>query len=141
MKKTLTVLVLFIALIPLLSYGQNNQKNTYSDQFIRDCIVEVFQDQADDLVFNSSSVRFQYLTDFMKKQVVVEYRPEYSGKIFESTSDLKLNNKYNINMQKDDSYNESTFNPLKYELSMNPLNKKIYRISSTDYILIINPKN
>ena len=140
MKTKLTFLVLFIALISSLSYGQNPQKKNYSDQFIKDCIREVFQDKADELVFNSDSARFSFMSDFMKNQVVVEYHPEYTGKGFESTYSMALNNKYNPSMQKDVSYNEATFNPLKYHLPMNTHKKIIYRVADTDYILIINPR-
>ena len=140
MKKNLTLLVLLIALVSSLSYGQESQKNTYSDQFIKDCIIEVFQEQADELVFNSDSARYSFMSDFMKNQVVVEYHPEYTGKGFESTNSMTLNSKYNPSMQKDVSYNEATFNPLKYQLPMNTNKKVMYRIADTDYILIINPR-
>jgi len=122
------------------SFKSIAQSNAFSDDFIENCIREVFQDKADELVFNSTSIRYQYLSDFVKNQVQVEYRPEYASKGFDSTNDLQLNNKYNPSMQKDNSYNAATFNPLKYQLPMNPLNRKIFRIANTDYVLIIKPK-
>lgn len=122
------------------SFKSIAQSNNYSDAFIESCIREIFQEQADELVFNSSSARYSFMSNFMKNQVVVEYHPEYAGKGFESTNSLSLNNKYNSNMQKDTSYNEVTFNPLKYQLPMNTNKKIMYRIADTDYILIINPR-
>lgn len=142
MKKKVTLSLLLIVLLTLmstLSYGQISQRNSYSNQFIRDCIIEVFQDQADDLVFNSNSNRLQVITNFYKKQLFIEYRPELREKEFESTDDLKLNNKYNPSLLRDNSYLISTFNPLKYNIQISPLNKMMYRIADTDYIIIVVP--
>jgi len=124
-----------------LSYGQNSEKQTYSDQFIKDCIIEVFQDQADDLVFDSNSIRYSFMSNFMKDQVVIEYHPEYNGKGFESTNDLGVFKKYNPSLDIDVSYDVHTFNPLKYihSINTNTLKKLIYRIGTTDYIMIIHP--
>lgn len=140
MKKQLTFITLLLILISSISFGQQLKNHNYSDAFIESCIREVFQDQADALVFNSDSARFSFMSDFMKNQVVVEYHPEYTGKGFESTNSMTLNSKYNPTMQKDVSYNEATFNPLKYQLPMNTNKKVMYRIADTDYILIINPR-
>lgn len=96
MKKNLSLLMLLITLTSSLSYSQVSQRNTYSDQFIRNCIIEVFQNQADELVFNSDSVRYSFMSNFMKHQVIVEYHPEFNGKSLVSTNSLSLNNKYNL---------------------------------------------
>jgi len=137
MKNQITLLVLL--LISSFSFGQEIQEHKYSDQFIKDCIVEVFQDQADELVFNSSSRRLAVITDFFKNNISVEYRPEYHGKGFDLISSLGLNNKYNSSLQVDTHYDSNVFNPLKYRFSMNPRSKEMYRIDNTDYIISIYP--
>jgi len=139
MKKNITLLVLLITLISTLSYGQESQRNSYSDKFIKDCIIEVFQDQADALVFNSTSRRLAVITEFFKSNVSIEYRPEYKGKGFKLISSLGLNNKYNSSLQMDTHYDSSIFNPLKYQFPMNPRTKEMYRIDNTDYIISIYP--
>jgi len=139
MKKNLTLLVLFIALISSLSYGQESQRNNYSDQFIENCIREVFQDQADVLVFNSSSRRLAVITEFFKNNILIQYKPEYNGKKFELVSSLGLNNKNNTLLKIDLNYNENIFNPLKYQFPMNPRKKQMYRLDNTDYIISIFP--
>lgn len=139
MKKHLILLLLIVALTSSLSYGQVSQRNSYSDQFINDCIVEVFQSQADNLVFNSDSNRLALITNFYQNQLSVEYRPELREKEFESTNDLNLLNKYNPTLQRDTNYNASTFNPLKYNIQISPLYKRMYRIANTDYIIIVVP--
>lgn len=137
MKKHITYLILLLFFS--YSYGQEIQNKKYSDQYIEDCIREVFQDQADVLVLNSNSIRYSFMSNFIKNQVTVEYHPEYKGKGFVSTNSLPLNNKYNAKIKRDIFYSSSTFNPLKYQFSMNPNKKTIYRIGTTDYLMIISP--
>lgn len=141
MKKHITYLVLIVVLTAFKSYGQDFIERKHSDQFIKNCIVEVFQGETEKLVFNSTSRRYSLMKKFIKDQVVVEYRPEYAGKDFVSTNELQLNNKYNSNLQKDESYNPNTFNPLKYGISMFPSKRNIYRIGESDYIMIVSQSN
>jgi hypothetical protein len=137
MKMPISLFVLPFLLIASLSFGQDFITKKHSDQFIKNCIIEVFQDKSD-IVFDSNSKRYELIKHFFKNQVSVEYRPEYKGKKFESTNDLNLNNKNNSNLHKDESYHSNTFNPLKYNISMNPIKKQMYRIGLSDYIMIIS---
>ena len=139
MKKNLTLLVLLIALVSSLSYGQESQKNTYTDQFIKDCIMEVFQDQADELVFNTTSKRLEIIKDFFSRVEIV-YLPKTSDEKMAGISNLKLNNKYNQNLQHDVVFKKITFNPLKYHFTMFPERKNSFRIDN-DYIISVNPIN
>jgi len=108
-------------------------------QFIEICIQEVFKDQSDALVFNTNSSRLGMITNFLKNNVEVMYRPGLQGKNFESLASIGLNNKYNAALTADTSYDPITFNPLKYNLPMHTTVKKMYRIANTDYILTIYP--
>ncbi len=141
MKKKLTLFILTFTLASSLLYSQDFEKGIHSDEFIKNCITEIFQDKTTDLVYNNNSYRYTLLTNFLKKQVVVEYRPEYQGKNFKSTKSLPLNNKYNASIQRDYSYQKGSFNPLKYAISMTPNKKIIYRIADSDYIMIVYPIN
>jgi hypothetical protein len=138
MKKHIPILMLFITFTISLSYGQDFIEKKHSEQFIENCIVEVFQAEANTLVFNETSRRYKLMDGFIRNQVVVEYRPEFIGKKITSTNQLSLNNKYNPNIRKDKTYNKNAFNPLKYNLSMNPTSREIYRIGNSDYIMIIS---
>jgi len=120
-------------------YGQQKANNNYSNQFIKDCIVEIFQEHADKLVFNSNSIRLTMITDFLKNNFSVAYKPEYHGKKFDLVSSLGLNNKYNPSLQIDTHYDSRVFNPLKYKFPNYPRTKKMYRIDNTDYIVTIYP--
>jgi hypothetical protein len=123
------------------SYGQDVPTNKFSEEFIKSCIIEVFQEQSDHLVFNSTSQKYRLLSDFLKYRVVVEYHPDHKGKQFDSTNDLAVFSKYNPLLVADQFYEESTFNPLKYmnAMNLNSNSKKIYRIASTDYLMIVSP--
>ncbi|WP_313808329.1 hypothetical protein [Flavobacterium sp.] len=134
MKKILFVVALLFC---LLSNAQN-QTNSYSSKQIEVFIKEVFGDSADELVFKSETDRLQLITDFFSR-VEVKYVPELRGKGFKSLDDVKLSNKYNSGLKRDVNVNLSTFNPLKYDVSMLPKEREIYRIGNTDYILIIKP--
>lgn len=135
------VFTLFLSSLYTFSQGANNLN--VSKAYIEKCIIEIFQDQADELVFNSSSDRLRFLSDFMRNQVVVEYRPEYSGKDFESTTSLNVFTKYNASLVTDEHYDQNTFNPLKYVYTINTNTPKrlMYRIGNSDHIMIINPRN
>lgn len=137
MKTPISLFVLPFVLITSLSFGQDFIAKKHSDQFIKNCIIEVFQDKSQ-VVFDSNSRRYELIKHFFKNQVSVAYRPEYKGKKFESTNDLNLNNKNNSNLQRDESYDQNMFNPLKYKISMNPIKKQMYRIGLSDYIMTIS---
>lgn len=139
MKKIIYILLLSVTSF-FFSYSQDYKKNEFSEEFIRSCIIEVFQEHADDLVFDSSSERHRLLTNFMNRLEVI-YEPNYKDKKFDSTNDLTLFTKYNPLLVNDKSYNKTTFNPLKYigAINLNSKAKKIYRIASTDYLMIVSP--
>lgn len=137
MKTPISLFVLPFVLITTLSFGQNFIAKKHSDQFIKNCIIEIFQDKSE-VVFDTSSRRYELIKHFFKNQIAVEYRPEYKGKKFESTNTLNLNSKNNSNLQRDESYNPNTFNPLKYNISMNPVKEQMYRIGESDYIMTIS---
>jgi hypothetical protein len=138
MKKKINLLLLFTSLISL-SYGQSLKVNKYSDEFIKTCIIEVFQEHSDNLVFNNGSKRFEVLKEFMSR-VLITYKPKTSNEKMPSIYNFKLNNKYNKSLKYDDFYQKKYFNPLKYNFNMYPKVIKTFRIDN-DYIISINPSN
>jgi len=123
------------------SFSQNQVKNNFTNDEIKAFVIEVFQKNANQLVYNTSPQRLNLITTFLNEKYVVEYRPEYSGKKFELISDLGINDKYNQNLIIDTYYNPYTFNPLKYKFPMSSKSKKMYRIGNTHYIISINALN
>jgi hypothetical protein len=132
-------LILYSLFLFTFSYGQDLKVNKYSDEFIKSCIIEVFQEHSDNLVFNNDSKRFEVLKEFMSR-VLIEYRPKNIGEKMPSIYNFKLNNKYNKNLKYDDLYQKLSFNPLKYNFNMYPKVIKTFRIDN-DYIISINPSN
>jgi hypothetical protein len=137
-----SIFVLFFCLLTM-SYSQAQviSKDSYSSAFIQKCIIEVYQDAADELVFNSKSKKLQVITYFFEERYEVKYMPEYKGKEFNLLSLVPLNNKYNKQLKIDTDYKPDSFNPLKYNLPLTPRETKIYRIGNTDYLIFIHAQN
>lgn len=123
------------------SFSQKKVKTTFTANEINDFVVEVFQNEATQLVFNPTSKRMKLITNFFNRQFSIEYNPEYSGKKFKLVSDLGINNKYNKSLRSDQSYDPRTFNPLKYKFPLSSKSKQMYRVGRTDYIITINKLN
>ena len=139
MKKHLTLLVLLIALTSSMSYGQESQGDKYSDQFINDCIIEVFGNKSDNLVFNNQE-RYKLINSFFNRAFINLRQDIPLDKNFPNLFDQPLNNKYAKQMTKDVNYNVgSQLNIFKYDIPMNPKKPTRYRIGSTQYFLTIYP--
>lgn len=128
------LLFLFVSFSSFKSIAQNN----YSDIVIENCIREVFKDKADELVFNSNSTRYDLIKNFFQRIEIIALSKTSSEKMINLTN-LKLNNKYNQNLQHSVVTNIQNFNPLKYNFNMNPKVQKRVRLND-DYIISINPK-
>ena len=128
--KLLFVVVFFCSFAPVCK--PINYTEIQMEQFIR----EVYADQADLLVFKSKSDRFKLLTSFLQRVEVGEFR-EFSGKKFRLLSEIELLNKYNPSLQRDAAFDPKTFNPLKYKFPMLSRTKEVFRVDSTDYLIII----
>ena len=98
----------------------------------------VFKDKADELVFNSNSTRYDLIKNFFQRIEIIALSKTSSEKMINLTN-LKLNNKYNQNLQHSVVTNILNFNPLKYNFNMNPKVQKRVRLND-DYIISINPK-
>ena len=141
MKKQITFIVLLLIFCSSLSYGQSEQDNKYSDQFIENCIREVFQDKADELVFNRKS-RYDSYLDLFKNRLRIDKtdmaKIEKAG--YTKLSDVPLQKKYNANIRRDAGMNPTKINVLKYLCNFNPIGKPaIYHIDNTNYIIIVKP--
>ena len=135
-------IIIFLAFsFATFSFSQNKLKKTFTTTEINGFVIEVFQSEATQLVFNPSSKRMKLITNFFNKQFSIEYSPQYSGKKFKLVSDLGVNNKYNKSLQSDQNYNARSFNPLKYKFPLSSKSKEMYRIGRTDYIITINALN
>jgi len=139
MKTKLTLLVLFVALSSSLSYGQESQRNNYSDQFIENCIREVFGSKSERLVFKNKE-RYSLIKSVFNR-TTIEYRQDIElQKKIPNLFNQPLNSKYVKKISKDVGYNGSkALNILKYNIPMFPSKTTIYRVGNTQYLLTISP--
>jgi len=135
------IIIVFAFLFVTFSFSQNKPKTTFTTNEIKGFVIEVFQNEATQLVFNPSSKRMELITNFFNRQFSIEYKPEYSEKKIKLISDLDINNKYNKRLQSDQSYDPRSFNPLKYKFPLSSKSKEMYRVGLTDYIVTINKLN
>lgn len=144
-KKMSAFCIKSIALFCMISmnftYAQTNVKTNYSDTFIKKCIVEVFQDKADELIFSSKSKSksLQRINRLFKKRLVIKHILNYTNDNVVLLSTVPLFDKYNKNLVVDTAYNSETFNPLKYKFKYKENKTMIYRIDATDYLIFIHP--
>ena len=137
--RKITSVWIFVLLLSLSSFQQtHSQTLSYSKTQIESFVREVFADQANALVLQSPTSRFQLIQDFLLR-VQITNQPEYNGKKFKLLSTVALQNKYNSNLKRDIVYNAATFNPLKYNFPMASRSKEIFRFDHTDYLIIIEP--
>ncbi|MGB0896785.1 MAG: hypothetical protein ACPGU9_04570 [Flavobacteriaceae bacterium] len=125
----------------MLSNAQVQPKNSFTEAEIYTLALEIFQQEHIELFTNSSSRRKGLITRFLNEQYSVAYEPGYKGKNITQLSSLPLNNKHNINLLPDYTYNPESFNPLKYKFPLNSQSEELYRIGSTDYIITIHRLN
>lgn len=62
-----------------------------------------------------------------------------SDKDYPNIDQVPLFNKYNQSITRDTTFDENTFNVLKYDLIFFSNFTKIYRINNTDWVIIIKP--
>ena len=87
---------------------------------------------------------FKTLRDLVRNRVQVYqlpyekafYSPKYRDAVDLTT--VRINNPLNLNITRDMIYNKSSFNILKYQISIVPKEKKIYKLG--DYYIVISPE-
>ena len=138
MNKFLLYELVFVLFVSFCSFQNTNTQTAYTREQITTFIREVFVDQADVLVLNSTSGRFELIENFLHRFIMIN-QPQYAEKKYPLLSSLPLLNKYNPNLSRDGIVNPNTFNPLKYHFPMVSMKKEIYRVDNTDYVIIIEP--
>lgn len=138
MKLNFKIFIFFLCFnFPLLA--QNN-KGKYNEIQVENFIKEVFNEKANELVFNSNSKRLELITNFLNRIEIIE-RTDLKNKDIPLLSTIPLNNKYNINIKRDVFIDKNTFNPLKYKFNMNSNEMLLYRIDNSDFIIRIYPNS
>ena len=131
MKKNLLV-VFFIS----FSYFLNAQ------QQIDARIQEVYGSKTQEMVANNPEL-LNFLNNLLNNRIKIQ--EEENSKIdskYPKLSQVKLLNKYNSSLTRDEVFNPSNFNPLKYnfEFSSNSTTM-VYQVDNTNYIIVIEPQS
>lgn len=98
---------------------------------------EVYQDKLDKYVL-SNKQRVKDFKHLLRNRIVIKELPNITDDSkYTLLSTVKLFNSYNPNLKRDDTFNSSTFNPLKYNLDFFRIGSIIYKIDNTNYYIII----
>lgn len=112
-----------------------------AQQQIDSRIKELYGNKTDEMVGQNPEL-LNFLNDLLVNRIKI--REEDNVKIdkkWPKLSEVKLLNKYNSAISRDEVFNPATFNPLKYnfEISSNS-ETKIYHVDNTNYLIVIEPQ-
>ena len=105
---------------------------------IKQKIQEVYQNRTDQILNNPTQKN--YFVNLLEHRIKVLEQPEVSNEKYPKLSSVALNNKLNPDLKRDESFDPTTFNPLKYDLKFTSTTKEVYRIDNTNYIVLILPQ-
>ena len=131
----------FLILLSLLSFSAISQE--YSAGVQKDIdprIVEVFFFFLERLVLNDKD-RLESLNKLLQQRVKIVVEPYATGESYKKLSEVKLFDKYNKDLKRDQEFNLETFNVLKYDLYFFSQSIRVYRIDNTDYIIKVLSEN
>lgn len=131
-------LILFAILGSHLSYAQ--AKSEYDEAFKLKVEKEAKEYFKNAPQFRTAEYMPMYLETLSRLEI--KTKPIEKGEKYVLLSSLQLLNKYNPELKRDDakSFNPETFNPLKYNFYYFPKKELIYRVDSTNYIIIVHPQ-
>lgn len=131
MKKILLV-VFFIAICNFIN----------AQQQIDARIQEVYGNKTEELVANNPEL-LNFLNNLLNHRIKIQEDPATKGESkFTKLSQVKLLNKYNPSLTRDEVFDPANFNPLKYnfEISSNSATK-VYQVDNTNYLIVIEPQS
>lgn len=81
------------------------------------------------------------ITDLVENRIKIVKMTISSSDKYIKLSQVSLLNKYNPLLQRDVVFDQSTFNPLKYDFITSAKTTMIYRIDNTDFVIVIEPQS
>lgn len=131
MKLKKIIVVLSILLFNI-SFSQDNLKSNpdLEQRFIEEVFgANIIKD----------SQHYKNLLLLLRERVLFSNVALDQGEKFPKLSQQPLFNKYNGEITRDASFDQSSFNVLKYDLNFFSPHTKVYRIDNTDWLIIIHP--
>jgi hypothetical protein len=99
-------------------------------------IVEVYGNHLEHILKNDPE-RLIKLNDLLENRVSIITSQKSGNDKYPKLSSVALLNKYNPDLIRDDVFDASTFNVLKYDLNFFTNTSSIYRIDNTDFLIVI----
>lgn len=148
MKKLLTILVL--VLMPMVMIGQQTKQKSplplakYNDNVKlplttkeRAQIVEVYGEYADKFVFSKPHM-LKNIKQLLRNRIVIKrITDENNKKPCTKLSEVSLCDGFVSDLQRDETFNPNTFNPLKYNFEFYSRSAAMYQVDNTNYYIII----
>lgn len=98
-------------------------------------IKEVYADKTNQVVLDNPTVLKDIKSLLRNRLVIYQETDPLKQKKCKLLSEVPLNTTYNKSLKRDKSYNEASFNPLKYKLDFFEKGTYLYRIDNTDYFI------
>lgn len=127
---------LFLACYSFYSYGQELPPKNASASTVDPRIVEVFGEQLQTLILESDVRRKAYESILGRMEIVES--PFNAKEKLKKLSAMKLFNRYNPKLERDEVFDPKTFNALKYVLPVSSPVEEYIRIDNTNYLLVIH---
>jgi hypothetical protein len=99
-------------------------------------ISEVYGNNLEHILKNDPE-RLIKLNDLLENRFSVITSPNFVNDKYPKLSSVALLNKYNTELRRDDVFDASTFNVLKYDLNFFSNTSSIYRIDNTNFLIVI----
>lgn len=123
-----------------LNAQTKNNEFKFKEHQIDKLIKEVYQDKAEAIIF-SDAIRYKGFKNLLLNRVSIYKQQFKDGEEYQNLSEVALLKTYNSNLFKDFSFNQSNFNPLKYDISLFSNEVVIYRIDKQHILFIKSQKN
>lgn len=129
----------------VFSYTINAQEIIYESKQITVKSNPSLEDEFITTVFGKNVVKgsqhHKNLIDLLQNRIEFTKlaKNSVSDKDYPNIDQAPLFNKYNNTITRDTAFDENTFNVLKYDLNFFSTFTKIYRITNTDWVIIIKP--
>jgi len=138
MKKIIWLLLFFLAQ-PIFSQSDSkkielNTSSTHADF----CVKEFFGKE----LSNFSSIdpeRIAFFKNVIQNRVSIVFEKNSSNDKYKKLSTIPLFNKYNPEIKRDNHFDTSSFNVLKYKINFFSNDQQVIRIDDSDYLILISP--
>ncbi|MDT0559617.1 hypothetical protein RM697_13235 [Ichthyenterobacterium sp. W332] len=149
MKKSLITVCILLFSCSTFIYAQTQKKAAHSKHVVYadnidapltvkelQQIKEVYGTETEKLILNNPQ-RLKDLKNILRHRVEILELPGKKLSSFRNLSSVPLNRNFNLSLQRDLSFNKTTFNPLKYQFAFFSKESTTVRVDNTQYLIVI----